>query len=241
MRDDFENLRISDLRAAVQALQIPCADKRSRRGLVRALSSANCTSEQVAAFSGGKSKAVESDSALLSSQNFVALDFETANRYRNSACAISVVRVEDGNIVETFSRLIKPPQRHFEFTFIHGISEDDVADAPEYHEIHEEILRMMDGVGVIAAHNAPFDKSVMNALCAHWGLPVPSVPWECTVKLARKKWNLSSAKLPVVCEHLGIFLKHHDAMSDATACAKIVLAARSGGCQSDLVGSIRLK
>jgi DNA polymerase-3 subunit epsilon len=53
--------------------------------------------------------------------NFIAIDFETANRYRNSACAISVVRVEDGKIVDTFSQLIRPPVPHFEFTYIHGI------------------------------------------------------------------------------------------------------------------------
>ncbi len=157
--------------------------------------------------------------------NFVAIDFETANRYRNSACAVALVRVEGGRIVDTFTRLIKPPVPYFEFTYIHGIAADDVVDAPLYHEIHNDVLRMLEGVDFIAAHNASFDKSVMNAICAHWGLPVPMLPWECTVKLARRKWNLTSAKLPLVCELLDIPLQHHDATSDATACAKIVLAA----------------
>jgi len=32
--------------------------------------------------------------------NFLALDFETANYYRDSACALGLVRVEDDKIVE---------------------------------------------------------------------------------------------------------------------------------------------
>ena len=168
---------------------------------------------------------VESSCDILSASYFVAIDFETANRFRNSACAISVVRVEDGKIIDTFSQLIKPPVLHFEFTYIHGISEGDVVDAPTYDEVHDEVMKRIDGAGFIAAHNASFDKSVMNALCRHWGLLGPSSPWACTVKLARKTWNLHPAKLPNVCDHLGIPLKHHDATSDATACAKIVLAA----------------
>lgn len=45
------------------------------------------------------------------------------------------------------------------------------------------------------------------------------------MKLARRTWGLRPAKLPDVCRHLGIGLRHHDALSDAEACARIVLAA----------------
>ena len=159
--------------------------------------------------------------------SFVALDFETANFSRDSACAISVVRVEEGSIVKTFSTLIRPPSMEFQFTHIHGITARDVKNAPTYASLHDEILELMKGVDFIAAHNSSFDKSVMNALCARWRLAAPNLPWECTVKLARRKWSLFPTKLPDVCRHLGIALKHHDATSDATACARIVLAARS--------------
>jgi DNA polymerase-3 subunit epsilon len=46
------------------------------------------------------------------------------------------------------------------------------------------------------------------------------------MKLTRRVWKLESAKLNVICAHLGIPLKHHDAASDAEACARVVLAAR---------------
>jgi DNA polymerase-3 subunit epsilon len=46
------------------------------------------------------------------------------------------------------------------------------------------------------------------------------------VKLARQTWRLYPTKLPNVCNYLGIPLDHHNAASDAEACARIVLAAR---------------
>jgi len=49
------------------------------------------------------------------------------------------------------------------------------------------------------------------------------------VRLARKKWRLRPARLPDVCDYLGLSLQHHYALSDAEACARIVLAAQSEG------------
>ena len=56
--------------------------------------------------------------------NFVAIDFETANEQRASPCSIGVVVIQDGECVERFSRLIRPPECRFNAfnTAIHGIS-----------------------------------------------------------------------------------------------------------------------
>jgi DNA polymerase-3 subunit epsilon len=49
------------------------------------------------------------------------------------------------------------------------------------------------------------------------------------MELARQVWRIYPTRLPDVCRHLGIALNHHHAVSDAEACARIVLAAfRSG-------------
>jgi DNA polymerase-3 subunit epsilon len=80
------------------------------------------------------------------------------------------VRVEDGKTIDTFSQLIKPPVLHFEFTYIHGISEGDVVDDPRYDEVHDDVMKRIDGAGFIAAHNAAFDSSVMIPLCRHWAV-----------------------------------------------------------------------
>ncbi|MGK2951923.1 MAG: hypothetical protein ACSLEZ_06010, partial [Thiobacillus sp.] len=63
---------------------------------------------------------------------FAAIDFETANNARDSACAVGVVIVEHGRIVDRLYALIRPPSRQFLFTHIHGLSWHDVKDAQPF-------------------------------------------------------------------------------------------------------------
>ncbi|HEY3354096.1 MAG TPA: 3'-5' exonuclease [Polyangia bacterium] len=158
---------------------------------------------------------------------FVALDFETADQGRDSACALAVVRVEDGVIVRSEARLIRPPRRDFVFTWVHGLTWDDVHAAPPFAGVWAELAPLLTGAAFIAAHNASFDRGVLEACCAGAGLPPPALPYTCTVQLARRTWRIFPTKLPDVCRTLGIALRHHDARSDAEACARIVIAARA--------------
>jgi DNA polymerase-3 subunit epsilon len=160
---------------------------------------------------------------------FAAIDFETADRGRDSACALAVVVAEGCEIVVQRRYLIRPPRREFLFTFLHGITWADVADQPPFAAVWAEAEKLLDGIEFLAAHNAPFDRGVLAECCAAGGLPVPGFGFVCTVRLARRAWNLHPARLPDVCRHLGIPLRHHDPLSDATACARIVLAAREQG------------
>jgi len=160
---------------------------------------------------------------------FAAIDFETANNSRDSACSIGVVVVEDGIIVEHFHELIRPPTRHFLFTHIHGLTWNDVKDAPKFDEVWSSIKSELTGINFLAAHNAPFDQGVLLSCCSTYGIRRPSYPFVCTVGLARSHWNIYPTKLPNVCDRLGIDLNHHDAGSDAEACARIVIAAQEDG------------
>jgi DNA polymerase III subunit epsilon len=157
---------------------------------------------------------------------FVALDFETANHYRDSACAIGLVRVEDDRIVKRAYFLIRPPSRSFKFTHVHGLTWWDVANSPNFGELWHQINDLISDVDFLAAHNAPFDRSVLHACCDTYQIIRPRQDFTCTVQLARKTWGLTRANLPAVCAHLGVELDHHQALSDAEACAQIVIAAR---------------
>jgi DNA polymerase III subunit epsilon len=160
---------------------------------------------------------------------FAAIDFETADMGRDSACALSIVLVEDDTLVRTWSSLIRPPRSHFVFTYIHGITWRDVQHKPSFAELWPEISSVLEGAEFIAAHNASFDRSVLRACCGSAGMvPAPN-SYLCTVRLARAVWGLHPTTLAHVCRHLSIPLKHHDAVSDAQACAKILLAAREEG------------
>lgn len=161
--------------------------------------------------------------------SFAAIDFETADQGRDSACSVAVVLVEGGRVVERVQHLIRPPRRHFLFTHIHGLRWEDCREAPDFGALWPVLGPVLARTDLLVAHNAPFDKGVLHACCAAHGLPRPAHRFACTVRLARAAWNLYPTKLPDVCRHLCIALKHHDALSDAEACAEIALAAIQDG------------
>jgi DNA polymerase-3 subunit epsilon len=161
--------------------------------------------------------------------SFVALDFETADYGRDSACAIGLVRVENHEIVHRAHYLIRPPRPDILFTHIHGICWLDVADQPQFGQLWQSIAPVLEGADFLAAHNAQFDRGVLYACCDAYGIVRPQHPFVCTVQLARKTWKLYPTKLPNVCQHLGIPLNHHQALSDAEACARIVMASLALG------------
>ncbi|TPW17675.1 MAG: Exonuclease RNase T and DNA polymerase III [bacterium] len=160
---------------------------------------------------------------------FAAIDFETADSGRDSACALAIVRVHGRRIVATSTRLIRPPRREIYFSYIHGITWADVADQPTFREHWPAIREELEDLDFLVAHNAPFDRSVLYGCCEMAGYDQPPHPFHCTVRVARRTWKLPSNSLPVVSAHLGIPLKHHDPTSDATACARILLAALEQG------------
>jgi DNA polymerase-3 subunit epsilon len=157
---------------------------------------------------------------------FAAIDFETADYGRDSACAVALVKVEDNRIVDRISSLIRPPRSEFVFTYLHGITWDMVRNAPTFAQIWPQLNRWLRGVGFLAAHNATFDRGVLTACCRISGLAPPDIPFECTVRMARDVFGIYPTRLDCVCNALGIPLIHHQADSDAEACARIVLAAR---------------
>ena len=161
---------------------------------------------------------------------FIALDFETADYGRDSACAIALVLVDKCKIVDTFTSLIRPPRSNFQFTWLHGISWDDVKDKPTFGELWPNVQPLFDGVEFIAAHNAAFDRGVLAAGLESQSIAA-SIPdrYLCTMKLSRILWDIYPTKLSDVCYRFSIPLEHHQAESDATACAKIVLRADGTG------------
>ena len=154
---------------------------------------------------------------------FVAIDFETADAGADSACAVALVRVHGRTIVDRAYRLIRPPRRNITLSWVHGLTWADVADAPTFGPVWSELTPMLEGVDFLVAHNAGFDRAVLRACCAKAGLTMPPVRFKCTVKWSRRTFDLPRANLPTVCEHLGIELDHHQALSDAEACARIMM------------------
>jgi DNA polymerase III subunit epsilon len=166
---------------------------------------------------------------LIPFNRFAAIDFETADYGRDSACAIAVIVADKGEIVEKRAALIRPPRTEFLFTWLHGIDWGMVEREQPFGPLWPTLSGLFDGVEFIAAHNASFDRGVLRACCAMAGIEPPACRFLCTMKLARRVWGLYPTKLSDVCNHFGFPLNHHDAESDALACARIVLEAGATG------------
>lgn len=160
---------------------------------------------------------------------FTAIDFETADNGRDSACAVAAVVVADDVIVDRYATLIRPPRERMLFTHIHGLRWQDVCDSPDFAGIWPVFRKYLVCSDFLIAHNAKFDRGVLAACCIAADVAAPRKRFACTVEAARKTWRLPRNRLPDVCKHLGIALNHHDALSDAEACARIAIAARQAG------------
>lgn len=157
----------------------------------------------------------------------IAIDFETANEQRASACSVGLAWIEGDKVARVEERLIRPKEMRFSgFNIgIHGIHPEDVEDAPEFPDVMEEFAADFAGA-VMIAHNAAFDMSVWRASADMYGLCYPAFDYLCTVKMARRVWpDLPSYKLNELGRHLCISFNHHNAADDARVCGEVALAA----------------
>jgi len=156
--------------------------------------------------------------------DFVAVDFEIANRNASSACAIGLAFVGDGQITTSTSYLIKPPSRRFVFTRVHRLKWENVCDAPRFCDLWNDLRDQLRSQ-ILVAHNAAFDKAVLSECLRHYGIHYRLNPFLCSMELSKETFGFGRLKLDYVCKQLEITLQHHNAESDAKAAANIVIKA----------------
>jgi len=175
--------------------------------------------------------------------DFTAIDFETANSSPASACAVGLVRVRDSKPVETLELLFRPPVPHDWFSEgnirVHGITPEQVKDAPMYSEVIGQMLEFLD-TDLIIAHNAAFDMGVLTASAQAVNQELPTLRFGCSLKIARKTYNLESYRLNAVAYAIGHEeFEHHNALADSDACARIVIHAAQRHGVEDLPALLR--
>ena len=157
--------------------------------------------------------------------SFAAIDFETATASRDSACAIGIAVVDDGNVTVKRSWLIKPPNNEYDdFNIsIHGITPEHTLTALSFDRVWPEVLEHI-GERVVIAHNTAFDISVVRKSAALYDLPLSELRFACTYRMAKSTWpNRWNYRLDSLASELGITLDHHDPQSDAAAAAALGL------------------
>ncbi|HRH37388.1 MAG TPA: 3'-5' exonuclease, partial [Flavobacteriales bacterium] len=160
--------------------------------------------------------------------DFLALDFETATPQPDSPCELGIAIVRGGVVREVRNWLIKPKQWPYFSPWnvaVHGIRPGDVASAPNWKGIWDEVRDLLEGSTVVA-HNAAFDMGVLRATLASEALAHPSFDYFCSVTMSKLVWpGHASYGLKAVCDRQGIALRHHRAGNDAHATAEVVLRA----------------
>ncbi len=160
-------------------------------------------------------------------ENFAAIDFETANHLRSSVCSVGVVIVRGGKIVDRFYSLIYPRPDFFTYwtTQVHGLSMQDVDDAPLFPDVWAQIAPKIEGLPLVA-HNSAFDEGCLKAVFEEFQMEYPGYEFYCTCRASRKQLAgiLPNHQLQTVAEYCGYDLtQHHHSLADAEACAEIAL------------------
>ena len=161
-------------------------------------------------------------------ESFIAIDYETANSDRRSACSLGVSIVENCEVKETFQTFIKPPEEFNYFdefnVMIHGIKKSDVKNSPNFAEVWSHLVALNSNNLPIVCHNSGFDIRLTQDLINHYEITIGEIEYFDTLTIAKKLWpHMINHKLSTLSSAFGIALDHHNAASDSEACARIAI------------------
>lgn len=150
--------------------------------------------------------------------SFTAIDFETATWNPASICQVGLIRIENGEVSKEVNELIQPPKNQYFYKNIevHGIRPEDTENAPTFDVIwHQEMKNYIEDQ-VVVAHSVSFDANCLKHTLAWYDEIQPNFEERCTLTIFRRGLAYLSKKYKIP-------LKHHDAHSDAMACAQLYL------------------
>jgi DNA polymerase-3 subunit epsilon len=155
----------------------------------------------------------------------IGCDIETSDW--GYPCEIAFAEIMPDNAVLSKSWLVKPsnhPHMSERHQQIHGITVEELENAPTLEKLWPEIKGYFQG-SLIIAHNAAFDIQTIIAELKRYKIKPPALKYFCTCNQARRNLKLSNYRLDTVCYRLGIEMKgHHRAEADAVSAAKIYMA-----------------
>ncbi|MBQ9737653.1 MAG: PolC-type DNA polymerase III, partial [Clostridia bacterium] len=162
-------------------------------------------------------------------QTYIVFDIETTglSPQKEAITEIGAVKLMDGEVVDTFSKLVNPnqsiPQKITEIT---GITDDMVKDAPSIEQILPLFLEFC-GKNPVVAHNASFDVSFIKAAAERLEITFDN-PVIDTVGLSKELFpNENKHNLEAVCRRMEVSLtNHHRALDDAQATAEAFVKMR---------------
>ena len=163
-------------------------------------------------------------------------DVETPSCHHDRICEIGVVRIEAGEVVFRQSFLVDPECDFSDMNIrIHGIRPETVRGKPTFPQIWAH-LKPYFCDGIVVAHNATFDLTVLYKTLVAYGLDLQPIRYIDTCSMVFDFYpHAPNSRLNCVCEMLNIHLEHHDAGSDAEAAAEVLLDMLKKGLSDDCV------
>ena len=160
-------------------------------------------------------------------RDFAAIDFETANEQPCSVCSVGIVVVRGGEIVDRYYALIHPEPEYYQWFCqrVHGLCAADTEDAPCFPDVWAEVAPRIEGLPLVA-HNARFDEGCLKAVHRVYQMDYPDYEFFDTLQASRRHFghSLPNHQLQTVAAACGYDLRrHHHALADAEACARIAL------------------
>lgn len=148
--------------------------------------------------------------------SFTAIDFETAQGNMTSICQVGLVHVVNGIITDELNILVQPPNNYYwgRFIDIHGITPEMTRNAPTFDKVWHQIEPFISCQNVVAHNGLRFDFPVLNKTLDYYRMSTPTYEKHCTYHIFKKG-------LAFLCHQYNISLNHHDALSDAKACAEL--------------------
>ncbi|MBQ7579417.1 MAG: ribonuclease H-like domain-containing protein [Clostridia bacterium] len=162
----------------------------------------------------------------LKKHDVVVFDFETTGLSATDCFIIEIgaVKIRNGKIIESFETFVNP-QKHIDddSTLIHGITDEDVKDAPIYPQALADFYKFTRN-STLVAYNIAFDYSFLSTYGEKAGYKFDN-PQIDALKLATKNVHgTKNYKLKTVADHLGVLLDNaHRAVYDAIATAEVFI------------------
>lgn len=157
---------------------------------------------------------------------FAVIDTETTglSPYAGDrVCEVALLRIRgDGTVLDSYATLVDPgcPITN---TSLHGIGDADVAGAPGFARVADDLLARISGA-VLVAHNLDFDARMLDAEFIRADRRLPDLTGLCTLVTSRAQLDLPAYRLTEVVRVLtgappdGV----HRALDDARSCAVVL-------------------
>lgn len=159
---------------------------------------------------------------------FLVLDFEKACQDPWSICQIGLVEYKNSEITVLIDEYVNPKcefdKESRYFTNLHGISENEVAEALTFDKLYPKLKDLIEDKTVYN-HNGSDEKFFKEA-CKKHKLDIFNVKWVNSLPIARDTWhNIGNHGVENLAKYLNIKYTPHNAAQDSIATAKILAIA----------------